>query len=118
MLFGWADSWSNVLRQWATKLWNIQLILDPVAKETWAQEYLSPGSEGFRFAQDCPAQVKEFKPEVLWFYDMDEKLCKKFERSSFHSIGFWAGVESAILEGNNWGNIRSHFILRTGKPVE
>lgn len=99
--FGWADFWSNALIPLGYDVmevaWNVETM-----QRAWARENFISDPAGISLKEIVVAQVKRFKPEILWFDDLDEDLLRQI-RSEVPSIKLVLGwVGSAIPQTKLW----------------
>lgn len=74
--FGWADFWSQALAPLGYEVFEITANAGPAQRE-WARENGLPDAPETDIRKVALAQVKNFKPDILWFDDHDEELLKQ-----------------------------------------
>lgn len=99
--FGWSDSWFHSLSPLGYEVMEVSKNVEPMQR-TWAGENDLHNPTSLNLEEIAFAQVKKFKPEVLWIDDLSGKLLKRI-RSDVPSVRLVLGwVGSAMLQTEIW----------------
>lgn len=99
----WSDTWTSALRLLGHETKGI-IVNARQLQKTWANENLPKTFHG-TFEDIALAQIKKFKPDVLWFVDYNLSLLKRI-RSEVSSVRFILGwVGSAIPKTTIWNDM-------------
>jgi len=96
-----ADYWSNALAPLGFEVMGIAYNAE-FMQRAWAVENSLPHPADIDLKEIALAQIKNFKPDVLWFNDCDEKFLQiiRSEAPSIRLVLGWVG--SAIPKSNIW----------------
>lgn len=99
--FGWADFWSNALEPLGYDVLEVTLNAN-FMQNAWMQENVHPNKGQFTLQEIALAQVKHFKPDILWYDHSDCELLSQIrsEVPSLRLIIGWTG--SAIPVTDAW----------------
>lgn len=100
--FGWAGSWCNALKNIGYETMEFIFNMNNM-QHTWAKENLF--SSNLSLDDIVIAQIKWFKPEILWFDEVNVNLLRRIknECNSIKLILGWVG--SAIAKSPQWREI-------------
>lgn len=99
--FGWSDCWPQALHSLGYDAIEITMNAEPLQR-AWARETSLADPEAADLREIVLAQIRSFKPDVLWFDDYDEGLLSRI-LSEVPTIRLVLGaVGSAIPETGIW----------------
>jgi len=99
--FGWPGCWAAGLNTLGYDAREITMNVEPLQR-AWALENGVPDPHTAELNDILLAQVKQFKPDVLWFDDLDGELLKRIraEEPSIRLVLGWVG--SAVPKSDVW----------------
>ena len=103
--FGWADFWSVALRGLGYEALEIVLNASPM-QAAWAAENGVPGGASADLRAVAVAQMKAFRPDVIWFEDSSDGIVETVRDevpSAKLVIGWAAG--SGVSAVKTWGRM-------------
>jgi spore maturation protein CgeB len=102
--FGLADFWSNALTSLGYEVLEITLNAEYLQRQ-WALENNLTNYQTINLYTIALAQIKRFKPDLLWFNHYDHELLKEIgqENPKIKLVLGWSG--SAIAQTNVWQDI-------------
>jgi hypothetical protein len=102
--FSLAKKWSLILPDLGYETLDINMNIEPMQR-AWAKENLLANNQPHDLSDIVLAQLKQFKPDVLWFDDRDQDLIIRIKREipSIRLVLGWCG--SAIINTNIWRHI-------------
>jgi len=102
--FGWGDFWSHAMGPLGYEVLELTINAEP-QQRAWAEENGLSGGVVADLKQIAVEQVRQFRPEILWYDDTDVELLRRI-RSSVPSIRLVLGwVGSAIPSTDVWGHM-------------
>jgi spore maturation protein CgeB len=102
--FGWSDFWSNSLKKLGYEVLDIRLNVNHLQFQ-WAKENNLPNYRRLPLEKIALEQIKQFKPDILWFDHYDPILLKEIRQEvlTIKLVMGWSG--SAIYKTNAWNNM-------------
>lgn len=90
--FGWSDYWFYALSPLGYEVMEVNLNVEPL-QWAWARENRLPNQSSMKLEDISFAQVKKFKPDIIWFENNSEELLKRIrsEVSSVRLVLGWMG---------------------------
>lgn len=102
--FGWADYWSHALTPLGYDVLELAYNVEQMQR-AWAKEHSLPAPANIDLKEIVLEQVRQFKPDILWFDDLNADLLKRV-RAEVPSIKLVLGwVGSAIPRSDVWPHI-------------
>lgn len=102
--FGWADYWSHALTPLGYEVLELAYNVEQMQR-AWAKESSLPDAANIDLREIILSQIRQFKPDILWFDDLDADLLKRIrdEVPSIKVVLGWVG--SAIPRSDVWRHI-------------
>lgn len=101
---GWADFWSNALRPLGYQATELTLNVEPLQR-AWCREHLPTAQQDMALVDIALAQVRAYKPDVLWYDHADETLLAQIRALPEPPRLVLGWVGSAIPRQRTWRHI-------------